>query len=110
MVAVGNAAQQIVEEVRRQFREIPGILEGKGQPDYERCVAISTDSAIRQMLAPGIIAVAVPSLIAILTVLGRGNILSDYVSVHHAHRSATWLTSECIYVSGNDGKCRWCLG
>ena len=81
MVAVGNAAQQIVEEVRRQFREIPGILEGKGQPDYERCVAISTDSAIRQMLAPGIIAVAVPSVIAILTVLGRGNTLSDYVSV-----------------------------
>ena len=80
MVAVGNAAQQIVEEVRRQFREIPGILAGEGQPDYERCVAISTDSAIKQMLAPGIIAVAVPTVIAILTVLGRGNALGDYVN------------------------------
>ena len=80
MLAVGNAAQQIVEEVRRQFREIPGILEGKSQPDYEQCVAISTDSAIKQMLAPGIIAVAVPTVIAILTVLGRGNALGDYVN------------------------------
>ena len=79
MLAVGNAAQQIVEEVRRQFREIPGILKGEGEPDYERCVAISTDSAIRQMLAPGIIAVAVPSVIAILSILGRGNALGDYV-------------------------------
>ena len=81
MVAVGNAAQQIVEEVRRQFQEIPGILEGIGQPDYERCVAISTDSAIKQMLAPGIIAVAVPTAIAIFTVLGRGNVLGEYVNV-----------------------------
>lgn len=80
MVAVGNAAQQIVEEVRRQFREISGLLAGENQPDYERCVAISTDSAIRQMLAPGVIAVAVPTLIAILTVLGRGNVIGDYVS------------------------------
>ena len=80
MVAVGNAAQQIVEEVRRQFREIPGILAGESKPDYEQCVAISTDSAIRQMLAPGIIAVAVPTVIALLTALGRGNALGDYVS------------------------------
>ncbi|MCY3834856.1 MAG: sodium-translocating pyrophosphatase [Anaerolineaceae bacterium] len=80
MVAVGNAAQQIVEEVRRQFREISGLLAGENQPDYERCVAISTDSAIRQMLAPGVIAVAVPTLIAVLTVLGRGNAIEDYVS------------------------------
>ena len=80
MVAVGDAAQQIVEEVRRQFREIKGILEGEAEPDYERCVAICTDSAIRQMLLPGIIAVGVPVGVAVLAVLGRGNILGDFVA------------------------------
>ncbi|MBZ0303789.1 MAG: sodium-translocating pyrophosphatase [Anaerolineae bacterium] len=79
MLAVGNAAQQIVEEVRRQFREIPGIMEGKSEPDYETCVAISTDSAIRQMIAPGLIAVAVPIAITILAILGRGNFLGTLV-------------------------------
>lgn len=80
MVAVGDAAQQIVEEVRRQFREISGIMEGKAQPDYERCVAISTDSAIRQMLLPGIIAVGVPVGMALLAVLGHGNVLGDFIA------------------------------
>jgi K(+)-stimulated pyrophosphate-energized sodium pump len=79
MVAVGNAAQQIVEEVRRQFKEIPGIMEGTGKPDYKKCVAISTDSAIREMLLPGIIAVAVPLGVALLTVLGEGNALGEIV-------------------------------
>ncbi len=80
MVAVGDAAQQIVEEVRRQFREIKGIMEGEADPDYERCVAISTDSAIRQMLLPGIIAVGVPVGVALLAVLGRENALGDFVA------------------------------
>ena len=80
MVAVGDAAQQIVEEVRRQFREIKGIMEGKAQPDYERCVAISTDSAIRQMLLPGLIAVGVPVGMALLAVLGKGNALGDFIA------------------------------
>ena len=80
MVAVGDAAQQIVEEVRRQFREIKGIMEGKAEPDYERCVAISTDSAIRQMLLPGLIAVGVPVGMALLAVLGKGNALGDFIA------------------------------
>lgn len=80
MVAVGNAAQEIVEEVRRQFREIKGIMEGETDPDYERCVAISTDSAIREMLLPGIIAVAVPVGIALLAYLGRDNIVGEFVA------------------------------
>lgn len=80
MVAVGDAAQQIVEEVRRQFREIKGIMEGKAEPDYERCVAISTDSAIRQMLLPGVIAVGVPVGMAALAVLGQGNALGDFIA------------------------------
>jgi K(+)-stimulated pyrophosphate-energized sodium pump len=79
MLAVGNAAQKIVEEVRRQFREIQGIMEGENEPDYETCVAISTDSAIRQMIVPGLIAVVVPVSITILAILGHGNFLGTLV-------------------------------
>lgn len=82
MLAVGKAAQEIVVEVRRQFKEIPGLMEGKADPDYETCVGISTRSAIRQMLLPGIIAVAVPAGIALLVVLGRGNGLARYVDIY----------------------------
>ncbi len=80
MVAVGDAAQQIVEEVRRQFREIKGIMEGTAEPDYERCVAISTDSAIQQMLLPGVIAVGVPVGMALLAALGNGNVLGEFIA------------------------------
>lgn len=81
MLAVGRAAQKIVVEVRRQFKEIPGLMEGTADPDYETCVAISTESAVREMLAPGIIAVLVPVSIAILTVLGRDSWLAQFVGV-----------------------------
>ncbi|MFN3705455.1 MAG: sodium-translocating pyrophosphatase [Thermoflexales bacterium] len=66
MTAVGRAAMQIVEEVRRQFREIPGLMEGTARADYARCVAISTRSALREMVLPGVLAVAVPLVIGIL--------------------------------------------
>ena len=66
MLAVGRAAYEIVLEVRRQFREIPGIMEGTVDPDYERCISISTSSAIREMILPGIIGIAVPLLIGLL--------------------------------------------
>jgi K(+)-stimulated pyrophosphate-energized sodium pump len=61
--AVGKAAMSMVQEVRRQFREIPGIMEGTGQPQYDRCVAISTTAAIRQMVAPGAIALLSPVVV-----------------------------------------------
>ncbi|MBL7741804.1 MAG: sodium-translocating pyrophosphatase [Chitinophagaceae bacterium] len=61
--AVGQAAMAMVEEVRRQFREIPGIMEGKGKPEYEKCVAISTDASIKKMIAPGAIAIVSPIII-----------------------------------------------
>jgi K(+)-stimulated pyrophosphate-energized sodium pump len=63
IAAVGRAAMAMVQEVRRQFREIPGILEGTGQPEYGRCVAISTQAAIREMLLPGAIALIVPVIV-----------------------------------------------
>ena len=63
MRSVGNAALQMVMEVRRQFKEIAGIMEGTGKPDYERCVAISTKASLQQMIVPGIITVALPVII-----------------------------------------------
>jgi len=63
IAAVGRAAMAMVQEVRRQFREIPGIMEGKGKPQYDRCVAISTHASIREMLLPGSLAIIVPLII-----------------------------------------------
>lgn len=66
IAAVGRAAMDMVNEVRRQFREIPGIMEHKAKPDYEKCVEISTKASIREMIAPGAIALLAPILIGFL--------------------------------------------
>ncbi|NLU39856.1 MAG: sodium-translocating pyrophosphatase [Bacteroidales bacterium] len=66
MKAVGRAAGAMVDEVRRQFREIPGILEGKGKPEYAKCVAISTKGAQREMLLPSLLAIAVPVVVGLI--------------------------------------------
>ncbi|MCU7549163.1 sodium-translocating pyrophosphatase [Chitinophagaceae bacterium LB-8] len=64
--AVGEAAMSMVEEVRRQFREIPGIMEGKGKPEYDKCVAISTEASIKKMMIPGAIAIISPLIVGFL--------------------------------------------
>ncbi len=66
MEAVGKAAFEMIGEVRRQFREIPGIMEGTGRPDYARCVDISTQAAIREMILPGVFAVGAPLIVGFL--------------------------------------------
>jgi K(+)-stimulated pyrophosphate-energized sodium pump len=66
MESVSKAAYQMIEEVRRQFREIPGILEGKAKPDYKSCVAISTTASLHEMLPPGIMAVVAPLVVGLV--------------------------------------------
>ena len=66
MSSVSKAANQMVVEVRRQFKEIPGIMEGKAKPDYTRCVAISTKASLKQMILPAVIAIVVPIVVGIL--------------------------------------------
>ena len=66
MTSVGRGAFTMVEEIRRQFREIPGIMEGTGKPDTARCIDISTTAALREMIAPGVVAITMPIIIGFL--------------------------------------------
>ncbi len=76
MSSVGKAAMQMVREVRRQFKEIPGIMEGTGKPEYDKCVAISTEAALKEMLLPGVITIGFPIVIAFLPrIFGYENML-----------------------------------
>jgi K(+)-stimulated pyrophosphate-energized sodium pump len=69
MSSVGKAAMEMVEEVRRQFKEIPGIMEGTGKPEYDKCVDISTKASLRQMLLPGLLTIGFPILIVLVGLL-----------------------------------------
>jgi K(+)-stimulated pyrophosphate-energized sodium pump len=73
MQSVGKAAMAMVEEVRRQFREIPGIMEGTGTPEYDKCVDISTKAALKEMMLPGALTIVTPLIIAFATGLGTGS-------------------------------------
>src|SRR5690606_26659492 len=76
MTAVGRAAAGMVAEVRRQFREIPGLLEGTGKPDSARCVDISTKAALKEMVAPGVIAVLAPVVVGYMSLHALGGLLA----------------------------------
>ena len=76
MTAVGKAAIEMVEEVRRQFRESPGIMDRTQKPDYKRCVEISTHSSLKQMILPGILAIIVPVIIGLWSVKALGGLLA----------------------------------
>ena len=110
MNAVGRAAQSMVEEVRRQFREIKGILEGKATPDYARCVAISTKGAQREMLFPSIIAIVVPILVGFIFgvagVMGLliGSLSAGFVlAVFMANSGGSWDNAKKFIEEGNFG-------
>jgi len=76
MNAVGKAAMEMVEEVRRQFREIPGIMEGTGKPEYDKCVAISTEASLKEMMLPGLLTIGFPLIIAFVPMLfGMNNLM-----------------------------------
>jgi len=63
MTAVGDAAFEMIKEIRRQFHEIPGLMEGKADPDHEKCIEIATNAALKKMIMPGVLAVSAPVVI-----------------------------------------------
>ena len=110
MQAVGRAAQGIVDEVRRQFREIPGLMEGTGTPDSARCVDISTRGALREMIIPGVMAVIAP--IATGFILGEaalgglliGSVASGFMlAIMMASAGGTWDNAKKYVELGNYG-------
>lgn len=110
MNAVGRAAQKMVEEVRRQFSTIKGILEGKAEPDYERCVAISTKGAQHEMLLPSILAIVVPIVtglvLGVAGVLGLliGGLSAGFVlAVFMANSGGAWDNAKKYVEEGNFG-------
>ena len=110
MGAVGRAAQTMVEEVRRQFREIKDILEGKGTPDYGRCVEISTRSAQREMIFPSLLAIAIPIVVGLLLgvagVMGLlvGGLTAGFtLAVFMANAGGAWDNAKKMVEEGNFG-------
>ena len=110
MGAVGRAAQTMVEEVRRQFREIKGILEGKGTPDYGRCVEISTRSAQKEMIFPSLLAIAIPIVVGLLLgvagVMGLlvGGLTAGFtLAVFMANAGGAWDNAKKMVEEGNFG-------
>lgn len=110
MNAVGRAAQKMVEEVRRQFREIKGILEGKAEPDYARCVGISTKGAQQEMLFPSLLAIITPIVVGVVFgvagVLGLliGGLSTGFVlAVFMANAGGAWDNAKKYIEEGNHG-------
>ena len=110
MDSVSKAAYSMIEEVRRQFREIPGVMEGTAKPDYKTCVAISTTSALKEMLVPGIMAVVVPLLVGIvlgstaLAGLLAGALVSGVMlAMFMSNAGGAWDNAKKYIEEGNHG-------
>ena len=98
MDSVSKAAYKMIEEVRRQFKTIPGILEGKGKPDYKSCVAISTQAALKEMLLPGVMAVLAPVFIGVVLgpdalggLLGGALVTGVMLAIFMSNSGGAWI-------------------
>jgi len=105
--AVGRAASEMVEEVRRQFKEITGLMEGKAKADYARCVDISTASAIKEMIAPGVLAVVTPVIVGLLIgpealagMLGGATASGVCLAIMLANAGGAWDNAKKFIESG----------
>ncbi|NLI92820.1 MAG: sodium-translocating pyrophosphatase [Peptococcaceae bacterium] len=110
MEAVGKAAFDMIAEVRRQFREIPGLMEGKAKPDYAACVDISTRAAIRQMIIPGLLAVGTPVLVGFLLgktamggMLAGGTVSGFLMAVYMSNAGGAWDNAKKYIEEGHHG-------
>ena len=110
MKSVGKAAFDMIEEVRRQFREIPGLMEGTGKPDYAQCVAISTQAALREMIAPGILIMGSPLLVgflfgvpAVAGMLAGSLVTGGVLAISSSNSGGAWDNAKKYIEAGNLG-------
>ena len=110
MQSVSKAAFAMVQEVRRQFKEIPGILEGTGKPDYKKCISISTDAALREMMLPGALAIITPIVVGFTlgaTALGgflaASTTVGFLMAIYMANAGGSWDNAKKYVEAGNLG-------